>query len=366
MEYTQTSKQILRMWVDSLTAATVGVLLGVSLFSAIIQNDVSLQGVLLRDVEVRHACMFATPASSDAEFQSCVLAAVTTDSPVLEDLHEAAEESSSSAPVKESLPVIVQELPAVLPPQEASSSSLAPSLPEVIPPALTESILEAPSAFPAFGRAVYPVGRIPNWGAMKTPQEWNRSFSEMSQDDYVALPVYDLAVLTKPLDSIMDNRDAPESIAALTAKLFYSSRFFGTYNPDSGEFMGKHAGIDLKLPLGTPIRSIGGGKVHAVRSTAELGRHVIVEHRVDGQAFYAIYGHLGSVQVETGQVVQPGTGIGEVGMTGNTAAPHLHLQVDRGEPNEDAHIPYMPSSVPGRGEALQHAVNPIGFVASHR
>ncbi len=364
METIQTSKHAVRLWVDSLTAATVGVLLGVSLFSAIIQNDVSLQGVLLRDVEVRHACMFATPASTDAEFQSCVLAAVTTDTPVQDELHQAADESSSSAPLEQALPVIVQELPAVLPPPEASSSSS--SIAEVVAPAVPEIVPEVPSAFPAFGRAVYPVGRIPNWGAMKTPQEWNRSFSEMTQDEYVALPAYDLAVLTKPLDSIMDNRDAPESIAALTSKLFYSTRFFGTYNPDSGEFTGKHAGIDLKLPLGTPIRSIGGGKVHAVRSTAEFGRHVIVEHRVDGQTYYAIYGHLGYVQVETGQVVQPGTGIGEVGMTGNTAAPHLHLQVDRGEPQEDAHIPYMPSSVPGRGEALQYAVNPIGFIASHR
>jgi murein DD-endopeptidase MepM/ murein hydrolase activator NlpD len=371
MSVTQT---LTRFWLKNgrhaLVAGGAGVLFGFLNGLIVFLQPQPLAGVLLQDIQTQHTCAF-TPAYTS---NSCLFASISDTRPRA-TLHAAADEedhtetsSASFAPEQEqaasSAAFMRPDWQPPVSPAAQSSSSAASSSSERSEPVETPS--SPAGSFPSFGKAMYPVGKIPNWGAMKTPEEWNRTYEEMPQDVYVPLPAYDMAVLTKPLTTILAERDSPQSIKELTAKLFYSTRFFGTYNPDAGEFTGKHSGIDLKLPLGTPIRSIGGGKIHAVRTTKELGLHVIVEHRVDGRAYYAIYGHFGSTNVHAGQDVQPGTILGEVGMTGNTAAPHLHLEVDTGEPDEEAHIPYMPSSVPSKAEVLQHAVNPIQFIASHR
>ncbi len=56
-----------------------------------------------------------------------------------------------------------------------------------------------------------------------------------------------------------------------------------------------------------------------------LGNHVIV--RTDET--YALFAHLapGTVAVEAGQTVRAGDLVGNVGHTGNSTAPHLHLQL---------------------------------------
>lgn len=222
----------------------------------------------------------------------------------------------------------------------------------VAPPRITEP-------FPAFSRTVQPVAKVPNWGAMGTPEEWNRSYAELSDSDFVAIPAYDLSRLLIPLDDLV----TPRNIVEITRKLYYSTRFFGAYDIDKGEFTGNHPGVDLKLALGQPLRSIAGGRVHAVRQDARLGNYVIIEHRhpTDG-TFYSIYAHLGYISVADDQAVEPGTIIGTVGMTGSTSGPHLHLQIDIGTPGEVSHAPYGPSSIPSRTEAAKHVVNPVEFI----
>ncbi len=215
--------------------------------------------------------------------------------------------------------------------------------------------------FPAFDHTSYPVGTVPNWGAMRTPEEWNRSYVEMSASDFVSIPPYNLSTLTIPMESLLRPlRD--ENIPTITAKLFYSTRYLGIYDLDAGERTGNHAGVDLKLARGTPIGVVGGGRVVSVTTTQTLGLHVIIEHRMkNGDTYYSIYGHFDSATVSAGQDVKPGHTIGYVGMTGNTTAPHLHLEIDRGEPGED-HIPYPEAG----GTAGNGMVNPITFIARYR
>lgn len=70
-----------------------------------------------------------------------------------------------------------------------------------------------------------------------------------------------------------------------------------------------------------------------------LGNHVVIEHD-DGT--YAAYAHLrrGSARVRDGERVQAGEQIGEVGNTGNTSEPHLHVQLmDRARPTAAAGVP---------------------------
>lgn len=183
--------------------------------------------------------------------------------------------------------------------------------------------------FPPFIEAVFPVSKIPEWGAMRSPAEWNRSYDEMTDADFVGVPAYNMQTLTIPMLSLTKDLSDPDSINAITAKLFYSTRFMGSYNIDAGEHSGTHAGVDLKLAPGTPIGAIAGGRVQSVDVSPILGLHVIIEHRLDdGTMFTSIYGHFADTNVTEGETVTPGQTIGTVGMSGNTSGPHLHLQVD--------------------------------------
>lgn len=250
---------------------------------------------------------------------------------------------------------------------------LAETLP-VAPPeipkieAVTPVIIEDPelAEFPPMGRAMHPVSRVPDWGAMTSSTQWDRSYADMPKDDYVSVPSYHLSTLTTPLEELKKTRSDPETIKILTAKLYYSTRYFGAYDMDAGEFSSVHPGIDLKLPEGTPFGSIAGGRVHDVRNEADLGLHVIIEHRTqDGETFYSIYGHMKAASVKKGDDVEAGQMIGTVGRTGYTTGAHIHLQVDRGEPGEQYHEIYWPETLPSRAQADRYTINPIGFIRTH-
>lgn len=73
-------------------------------------------------------------------------------------------------------------------------------------------------------------------------------------------------------------------------------------------------------------------------------KYVVVKHKnIDYQGvvgdYYSGYLHLGKVYVEPGDLVNKGTVVGTVGMTGITTTPHLHFQID----NDEAPFhPYWP------------------------
>lgn len=84
-------------------------------------------------------------------------------------------------------------------------------------------------------------------------------------------------------------------------------------------------GLIYMMTLEGMIRSVAG-------RGAILGNHVIVAHD-DGTA--AVYAHLRmrSLRVELGQRVGAGEQLGEVGNTGNSSEPHLHVHLmDRANP----------------------------------
>lgn len=80
------------------------------------------------------------------------------------------------------------------------------------------------------------------------------------------------------------------------------------------------------------LRELGG-------TSSLLGNHVIVEHE-DGS--FAAYAHIrrGSAAVTEGDGVEVGQQLAEVGNTGNTSEPHLHVQMmDRAIPAAAAGMP---------------------------
>nr|WP_228454499.1 M23 family metallopeptidase [Streptomyces alkaliphilus] len=87
---------------------------------------------------------------------------------------------------------------------------------------------------------------------------------------------------------------------------------------------GYHTGTDLVAPAGTPIKNIHTGVVKEAAWAGSYGYRVVVE-LADGTE--VSYSHLSSMAVVAGQEVITGEVIGNVGSTGNSTGPHLHLEV---------------------------------------
>ncbi len=83
-----------------------------------------------------------------------------------------------------------------------------------------------------------------------------------------------------------------------------------------------------------------------------LGNHVVVDH---GDGTFAAYAHLrqGSLQVAVGDHVEVGEQVAEVGNTGNTTEPHLHIQLmDRASVTAAAGLPFRWRGVDIEGDEV--------------
>jgi len=85
-----------------------------------------------------------------------------------------------------------------------------------------------------------------------------------------------------------------------------------------------HAGLDLAGPKGTFIISPASGHVTRTGYDRWLGNYIVIEHTSE---IKTIYGHLDRVLVESGDQVERGHRIGEMGNTGLSTSTHLHYAV---------------------------------------
>ena len=86
----------------------------------------------------------------------------------------------------------------------------------------------------------------------------------------------------------------------------------------------RHTGQDFAVDIGTPVRSVGGGRVVRVSCGGPFGIEVVVEH---AGGYYTQYAHLAAVTVDQGERVSAGQWLGQAGTTGNSTGPHLHFEV---------------------------------------
>lgn len=95
-----------------------------------------------------------------------------------------------------------------------------------------------------------------------------------------------------------------------------------------------HAGVDLAVPIGTPVRAPYAGRVTKVERDPHLGLHVVVEHR---GGYSSLYAHLSDTDLSVGQRVDAAATLGSSGRSGRTTGPHLHFALYRhGEPVDPA------------------------------
>jgi murein DD-endopeptidase MepM/ murein hydrolase activator NlpD len=100
------------------------------------------------------------------------------------------------------------------------------------------------------------------------------------------------------------------------------SSYFG-YRPDPFTGVRRfHAGIDIAVDAGTPVRSAMAGRVSDVGYNANYGNYIIIDH-ADG--FQTLYGHLSSASTVVGSPVEQGAVIGLSGNTGYSTGAHLHF-----------------------------------------
>jgi murein DD-endopeptidase MepM/ murein hydrolase activator NlpD len=85
-----------------------------------------------------------------------------------------------------------------------------------------------------------------------------------------------------------------------------------------------HKGVDLAMPIGTPIYATADGVISRADWFSGYGLYVAIEH---GGELQTRYGHMSRLNVAAGQQVKKGDIIGYVGSTGRSTGPHLHYEV---------------------------------------
>jgi len=95
-----------------------------------------------------------------------------------------------------------------------------------------------------------------------------------------------------------------------------------------------HYGTDYPAPTGTPVLAVNDGTVIIAGKYPVRGNLVVIDH---GAGVVSMYFHQSRLLVKAGQKVVRGQKLGEVGTTGLSAGPHLHLEVRvRGEATNPA------------------------------
>lgn len=86
-----------------------------------------------------------------------------------------------------------------------------------------------------------------------------------------------------------------------------------------------HTGVDLSVPVGTPVRAVARGRVRRASEDGVNGRVLVLDH---GHGVSTAYCHNSELRVRAGQWVERGELIAYSGNTGRSTGPHLHYQLE--------------------------------------
>lgn len=115
--------------------------------------------------------------------------------------------------------------------------------------------------------------------------------------------------------------------------------WFPNYGKDgSGD---KHNGIDIGVPIGTPVYAIAdgevirtwnkcnpdGGKIGNMCGSRGTGNYVLYKIKQENKVYYIYAMHLEKAEVNAGDTLIKGQRIGTSGNSGNSTGPHLHTEI---------------------------------------
>jgi len=125
---------------------------------------------------------------------------------------------------------------------------------------------------------------------------------------------------------------APAVVTPLGARTYSVSSYYGPRCMPVASASTWHLGQDLGAASGTRINAIADGTVLRAGSVSGFGQWVVLRHTIGGKTVSSVYGHVidGDKYVKAGQTVKAGQRIADVGSTGISTSPHLHLEVWNG------------------------------------
>ncbi|BDP81195.1 lysozyme family protein [Enterococcus faecium] len=110
---------------------------------------------------------------------------------------------------------------------------------------------------------------------------------------------------------------------------------FGWRSDPFGGGTAFHRGLDFANPFGSNIKAIAAGKVITAGPHYSWGNHIVIQHE-NGQV--SLYAHLNKILATVGQTVKQGQTIGQLGSTGNSTGPHLHLEIAKSSDLSQANL----------------------------
>jgi murein DD-endopeptidase MepM/ murein hydrolase activator NlpD len=114
-----------------------------------------------------------------------------------------------------------------------------------------------------------------------------------------------------------------------------------------------HLGIDYGAPTGTPVQTIGDGRVIFAGPKGGSGNLIEIQH---SNGYTTYYMHLSRILVRNGERVDQGERIGLVGMTGLATGPHLDFRIQRrGEFLNFERLPLPPSDPVAKRDWVEFA-----------
>jgi murein DD-endopeptidase MepM/ murein hydrolase activator NlpD len=105
-----------------------------------------------------------------------------------------------------------------------------------------------------------------------------------------------------------------------------------------------HQGLDYAAPSGTPVSSVGDGRIVFAGYKESYGMFVEIKHP---NGYKTCYGHLSKIKsgIRRGKTVEQGQLIGYVGATGLATGPHLHYEIKVGNKPVNPLIAQMPNGI---------------------
>ncbi|HUH75204.1 MAG TPA: peptidoglycan DD-metalloendopeptidase family protein [Chitinophagales bacterium] len=133
---------------------------------------------------------------------------------------------------------------------------------------------------------------------------------------------------------------------------YMEDRSWYARSPLFGKQRSIHLAVDIWAEEGSAIFAPIEGKIHSFADNSGFGNYgptLILEHQVEGEVFYTLYGHLSKNNManwQIGRSVQQGEQIGELGsMNENGDWPaHLHFQIIKDLQGKEGDYPGVSSN----------------------
>ena len=142
--------------------------------------------------------------------------------------------------------------------------------------------------------------------------------------------------LTEQLDKAIQHSDEVARLDEAARAPLFAKPAEGAFTSGFGMRWGSmHNGVDIANTPGTPIRAVAAGTVIDSGPAQGFGNWIRIRHE-DGSI--SVYGHMQSLYVAVGEVVQPGQLIAGMGSEGFSTGSHLHFEIwpDGATPSDPA------------------------------